>query len=105
MQTQSPRVSSRYHRPGRARPLSGYWRRGGTYCLDCCDQLVPPVGVMEEGGKGSGGGGVEGDVEGREEGKCGRENHEDSTVHHPALLTPVYTLLQCAHDGHTFHLR
>ena len=35
-------------------------------------------------------------------GKCGGENHEDSTVHHPALLTPVYTLL---HDGHTFHLR
>ena len=108
MQTQSPRASSRYHRPGRAQPLSGYWRRGGTYCLDCCDQLVPPVGVMGEGGKGRGRGGVEGkegmegEGEEREEGKCGRENHEDSTVHHPA---PVYTLLQCAHDGHTFHLR
>ena len=36
---------------------------------------------------------MEGEGEEREEGKCGGENHEDSTVHHPALLTPVYTLL------------
>ena len=56
-------------------------------------------------GEGKEGEGEEGEGKEREEGKCGRENHEDSTVHHPALLTLVYTLLQCVHDGHTFHLR
>ena len=46
----------------------------------------------------------EGRGKGRRErrGKCGGENHKESTVHHPALLTPVYTLL---HDGHTCHPR
>jgi len=56
-------------------------------------------------GEGRGEEGVEGEREEREEGKCGGENHEDSIVHHPVLLTPVYTLLQCVHDGHTCHLR
>ena len=41
-------------------------------------------------GEGRGEGGVEGKGEEREEGKCGGENHEESTVHHPALLTHYY---------------
>lgn len=53
-------------------------------------------------GEGKEGEGEEGEGKEREEGKCGRENHEDSTVHHPALLTPVYTLLQRAHDDTPF---